>query len=207
MLRGPPAAVRQTGLQHRAAGAAVRVGEINLSPRTLEVLSRFQSGDDRDGLMRWTLNNGAFFAAIFLSGCSALIRPLIWGRLLALVSYLIIDTLPVYRDLHEYAYNNLGLYGLSLVLLPAVFLIGGTMPLIARYFLTAPQQLGSHFSKLYYLNALGACAGVRPIFPAIEPIAACCDANSESLGGSIAVVTRRANLRCYEVIDSAVKIA
>ena len=87
---------------------------------------------------------------------------------LSLVSYLIIDTLPVYRYLHEYAYNNLGLYGLSLVrltlsvlvLLPPVFLIGGTMPLIAKYFLTAPQQLGSNFSKLYYLNTLGACAGV-----------------------------------------------
>lgn len=171
--------------------------------------------------MRWTLSNRLFFAAIFLSGFSALIYQLIWVRLLglvfgvssfavatvvavfllglglgsyffgrwsehardplkiyvyvelgiaglSLVSYLIIDALPVYRYLHEYAYNNLGLYGLSLVrlvlsvlvLLPPVFLIGGTMPLIAKYFLTVPQQLGSNFSKLYYLNTLGASAGV-----------------------------------------------
>jgi len=87
---------------------------------------------------------------------------------LSMVSYVIIDALPVYRHVYEYAYNNLGLYGLSLVrlvlsivvLLPPVFLIGGTMPLIAKYFITAPQQLGSNFSKLYYFNTLGASAGV-----------------------------------------------
>lgn len=171
--------------------------------------------------MRWTLSNRLFFAAIFLSGSSALIYQLIWVRLLGLVfgvssfavatvvavfllglglgsyffgrwsehakdplriyvyvelgiavlsmlSYLVIDALSVYRYVYEYAYNNLGLYGLSLVrlalsivvLLPPVFLIGGTMPLIAKYFLTAPQQLGSSFSKLYYFNTLGASAGV-----------------------------------------------
>ena len=86
----------------------------------------------------------------------------------SLLSYLVIETLPVYRYLHEYAYNNLGFYGLSiarlalslLVLLPPVFLIGGTMPLIAKYFLRTRENLGSGFSKLYYLNTLGACAGV-----------------------------------------------
>jgi len=86
----------------------------------------------------------------------------------SLLSYLVIETLPVYRYLYEYAYNNLGFYGLSvarlalslLVLLPPVFLIGGTMPLIAKYFLRTSENLGSGFSKLYYLNTLGACAGV-----------------------------------------------
>jgi len=86
----------------------------------------------------------------------------------SLLSYLVIETLPVYRYLYEYAYNNLGFYGLSvarlalslIVLLPPVFLIGGTMPLIAKYFLRTPENLGSGFSKLYYLNTLGACAGV-----------------------------------------------
>ena len=86
----------------------------------------------------------------------------------SLLSYLVIETLPVYRYLYEYAYNNLGFYGLSvarlalsvIVLLPPVFLIGGTMPLIAKYFLRTPENVGSGFSKLYYLNTLGACTGV-----------------------------------------------
>ncbi len=86
----------------------------------------------------------------------------------SLLAYLVIEALPVYRHLYEYAYNNLGFYGLSvarlllstLVLLPPVFLIGGTMPLLAKYFLRNPDSLGSSFSKLYYLNTLGATAGV-----------------------------------------------
>jgi spermidine synthase len=85
----------------------------------------------------------------------------------SLIAYVVIEALPVYRYLYEYAYNNLGLYGLSvarlllsmLVLLPPVILIGGTMPLIAKYFLRNPANLGSGFSKIYYLNTLGACAG------------------------------------------------
>jgi spermidine synthase len=40
-----------------------------------------------------------------------------------------------------------------------VFLIGGTMPLISKYFLTASETLGSGFSRIYYLNTLGAFAG------------------------------------------------
>jgi spermidine synthase len=86
----------------------------------------------------------------------------------SLLAYLVIEALPVYRYLYEYAYNNLGFYGLSVarlllstvVLLPPVFLIGGTMPLLAKYFLRNPDNLGSSFSKLYYLNTLGASAGV-----------------------------------------------
>jgi len=170
--------------------------------------------------MVWTLSNRLLFAAIFISGASALVYQLIWVRLLGLVfgvssfavatvvavfllglglgsyffgrwserardplriylyvelgiavtsliAYLVIETMPVYRYLYEYAYNNLGFYGLSvarlllsvLVLLPPVFLIGGTMPLLAKYFLRDPASLGSSFSKIYYLNTLGACAG------------------------------------------------
>ena len=85
----------------------------------------------------------------------------------SLIAYLVIETVPVYRYLYEYAYNNLGFYGLSvarlllstLVLLPPVFLIGGTMPLLAKYFLRDRDNLGSSFSRIYYLNTLGACAG------------------------------------------------
>ena len=170
--------------------------------------------------MAWTLNPRLFFAAICLSGFSALIYQLIWIRLLglvfgvssfavatvvavfllglglgsycfgkwsersgnplrlymyvelgiaalSLVSYVLIDRVPVFRYVHEFAYNHLDLYGLSLVrlalavlvLLPPVFLIGGTMPLISKYFLTARSTFGSGFSRLYYLNTLGAFAG------------------------------------------------
>ncbi len=85
----------------------------------------------------------------------------------SLLAYLVIEALPVYRYLYEYAYNNLGFYGLSLarlllstlVLLPPVFLIGGTMPLLAKFFVRDSARLGSSFSKIYYLNTLGACAG------------------------------------------------
>ena len=78
-----------------------------------------------------------------------------------------IDYLPVYRTLYEAAYNHLDLYGLSivrlllsvLVLLPPVFLIGGTMPLVTKYALTASTTLGSGFSRIYYVNTLGAFAG------------------------------------------------
>ncbi len=85
----------------------------------------------------------------------------------SLTAYLVIESLPVYRYLYEYAYNNLGFYGLSLarlllstiVLLPPVFLIGGTMPLLAKFFVRDSARLGSSFSRIYYLNTLGACAG------------------------------------------------
>ena len=85
----------------------------------------------------------------------------------SLASYLVIDYLPVYRYLYESAYNSLDLYGMSVVrlllsvvvLLPPVFFIGGTMPLIAKYYLTASTTFGSGFSRIYYLNTLGAFAG------------------------------------------------
>ena len=153
--------------------------------------------------MAWTLSPRLFFAAICLSGFSALIYQLIWIRLLglvfgvssfavatvvavfllglglgsyffgkwsertanplrlylivelgiavlSLVSYLLIEHVPVFRFVHEFAYNDLDFYGLSLirlvlatlVLLPPVFLIGGTMPLISKYFLTARSTFG-----------------------------------------------------------------
>jgi len=86
----------------------------------------------------------------------------------SVASYVVIEQVPVFRYVHAFAYNHLDLYGLSLirlvlavlVLLPPVFLIGGTMPLISKYFLTARATFGSGFSRLYYLNTLGAFAGV-----------------------------------------------
>ena len=85
----------------------------------------------------------------------------------SVASYLVIEHLPVYRYLYEFSYNNLDLYGLSVVrlllslavLLPPVFLIGGTMPLVTKYAVTVPATLGSGFSRIYYLNTLGAFCG------------------------------------------------
>lgn len=170
--------------------------------------------------MAWAISTRTLFAAIFLSGFSALVYQLIWARLLGLVfgvsslavatvvavfllglglgsyyfgkwsdrlenplktymlveisiavfslfSYLIIKHLPIYKLLYEYSYNNLDFYSISLVrlllslivLLPPVFVIGGTIPLIAKYLLTSTETLGSNFSKIYYMNTLGAFAG------------------------------------------------
>jgi spermidine synthase len=86
---------------------------------------------------------------------------------LSLVSYLVIEELPLYRTLYEHAYNHLDFYGMSLVrlalsmlvLLPPVLLIGGTLPLVSKYFLTVSSRFGSGFSQVYYLNTLGAFAG------------------------------------------------
>ncbi len=118
------------------------------------------------------LGLGSYFFGRWSERTRDPLRIYLWVELgiaaTSLLAYLVIETLPVYRYLYEYAYNNLGFYGLSvarlllsmLVLLPPVFLIGGTMPLLAKYFLRDPANLGSSFSKLYYVNTLGACAGV-----------------------------------------------
>jgi spermidine synthase len=45
------------------------------------------------------------------------------------------------------------------VLFPPVFAIGGTIPLITKYFLTTSERFGSNFSRIYYINTLGAFAG------------------------------------------------
>lgn len=129
--------------------------------------------------MAWSLSNRLLYVAIFFSGLSALVYQLIWVRLMGLVfgvssfavatvaSYLLIEVLSVYRQLYKWACNGLDFYGMSLVrlllsvavLLPPVFLIGGAMPLIAKYSLTATRTLGSGFSRIYFLNTLGAFAG------------------------------------------------
>ena len=87
--------------------------------------------------------------------------------LASLASYAVIDYLPVYGSRCQAAYNHLDLYGLSIVrlllsvivLLPPVFLIGGTMPLVTKYALTASTTMGAGFSRIYYVNTLGAFAG------------------------------------------------
>ena len=83
--------------------------------------------------MVWTLNYRLLFTAIFISGASALIYQLTWVRLLGL---------------------EFGVSSLAVATVVAVFLIGGTMPLLAKYFLRDPDNLGSSFSRIYYLNTL-----------------------------------------------------
>ncbi len=87
--------------------------------------------------------------------------------ILSLLSYVVINHFNLYKHLYEYSYNNFDFYGISIirlllsivVLLPPVFAIGGTMPLISKYFLTTTETLGSRFSKIYYMNTLGAFSG------------------------------------------------
>jgi spermidine synthase len=85
----------------------------------------------------------------------------------SLVSYLIINNLTIYKVFYAYSYNHFNFYLISIirlflsiiVLFPPVFVIGGTIPLITKYFLTTPERLGSNFSSIYYMNTLGAFAG------------------------------------------------
>jgi spermidine synthase len=82
-------------------------------------------------------------------------------------SYLIINNFTIYKIFYKYSYNNFTFYWISLirlflsavVLFPPVFAIGGTIPLITKYFLTTSERLGSNFSRIYYINTLGAFAG------------------------------------------------
>jgi spermidine synthase len=85
----------------------------------------------------------------------------------SIVSYLIINNFTIYKVFYEYSYNNFNFYWISVirlflsivVLFPPVFAIGGTIPLITKYFLTTPERFGSNFSRIYYINTLGAFAG------------------------------------------------
>jgi spermidine synthase len=85
----------------------------------------------------------------------------------SIVSYLIINNFTIYKVFYEYSYNNFNFYWVSVirlflsivVLFPPVFAIGGTIPLITKYFLTTPERFGSNFSRIYYINTLGAFAG------------------------------------------------
>lgn len=85
----------------------------------------------------------------------------------SIASYLIINNLTIYKIVYKYSYNNFNFYLISLirlalsliVLFPPVFAIGGTIPLVTKYFLTTPEKFGSNFSRIYYLNTLGAFAG------------------------------------------------
>ena len=87
--------------------------------------------------------------------------------ILSIFSYLIINNLTIYRVIYKYSYNNFNFFGISLILLflsiivlfPPVFAIGGTIPLVTKYFLTTQERFGSNFSRIYYMNTLGAFAG------------------------------------------------
>jgi spermidine synthase len=85
----------------------------------------------------------------------------------SIFSYLIINNFAIYKIFYKYSYNNFTFYWISLirlflsavVLFPPVFAIGGTIPLITKYFLTTSERFGSNFSRIYYINTLGAFAG------------------------------------------------
>ncbi len=86
---------------------------------------------------------------------------------LSIFSYVVVSFLDIYQYIYELSYNSFDLYGISiirlllsiLILLPPVFAIGGTLPLLSKYFLTVPETLGSNFSRIYFLNTVGAFTG------------------------------------------------
>lgn len=85
----------------------------------------------------------------------------------SIFSYLIINNFTIYKIFYKYSYNNFTFYWISLirlflsavVLFPPVFAIGGTIPLVTKYFLRSSERFGSNFSRIYYINTLGAFAG------------------------------------------------
>ncbi len=66
-----------------------------------------------------------------------------------------------YRHLHAgfYALSLLRLACAFVVLLPATFLMGGTLPVLCRYFARRREIVGSLVARLYAANTLGATAG------------------------------------------------
>ena len=86
---------------------------------------------------------------------------------LSIFSYAIVSFLDVYQYIYEISYNSFDLYGISIIrllmsviiLLPPVFAIGGTLPLLSKYYLTSTETLGSNFSRIYFLNTVGAFTG------------------------------------------------
>ncbi len=85
----------------------------------------------------------------------------------SIASYLIINYFTIYKIFYQYSYNNFNFYWISIirlslsiiVLSPSVFAIGGTVPLVTKYFLTTQEKFGSNFSRIYYVNTLGAFVG------------------------------------------------
>ncbi len=83
------------------------------------------------------------------------------------IAFIIAYHTPVLDTVLSFTYNNFSFYLQSLarlvvtavILLPPTIAMGGTIPVISKYFIRHERTLGSRFSTLYYLNTLGSFAG------------------------------------------------
>ncbi|MDD5040531.1 MAG: fused MFS/spermidine synthase [Patescibacteria group bacterium] len=83
------------------------------------------------------------------------------------LSLVAVEYTPLFSGLHALIYNHANLYILSLVrllmtcviLFPATFCLGGTVPILCKYFIKKDETLGSRFTLLYLLNTLGGFTG------------------------------------------------
>jgi spermidine synthase len=66
-----------------------------------------------------------------------------------------------YNSLFEHflAYNLLTFAGCVVLLILPVTLMGATLPILARFFVTSLSRVGTHVGRLYGLNTIGAAAG------------------------------------------------
>lgn len=60
---------------------------------------------------------------------------------------------------HTLVYNSLTFVGCGLILLVPVTLMGATLPILARFFVTSLSRVGTHVGRLYGLNTIGAAVG------------------------------------------------
>ncbi len=83
-------------------------------------------------------------------------------------TFLLLTRFELVESLYYSLYNNTSFFLLSLgrlviasiILLPPTICIGGTIPLVTKYLVRKDQALGADFSKIYYMNTLGALIGV-----------------------------------------------
>jgi len=86
----------------------------------------------------------------------------------SIVSILSLKNINFLGEIHNYAYNNFSHFFFSVIRFGLAFLIliiptisiGGTIPLISKYVIRKDEKIGKDFSKIYFLNSLGAFIGV-----------------------------------------------
>lgn len=86
----------------------------------------------------------------------------------SIIGFFILTQLPAFTNFYHYTYNNYPFYALSiirfilitLILLPSTIGMGGTIPLIVKYFIKSEKKFGTEFSKIYYINTAGGIIGL-----------------------------------------------
>lgn len=133
---------------------------------------------------------GAFFLGLAAGGvywgrrCPGLAHPLRTYALLevgvAVGALLFLGLVDVFHAIYSPLYtlwgNQHGLFLIAklliamLVLFPATFFMGGTLPVLSQYLVSNPDTLGRRVSALYGTNTLGAAGGVAVAAFVLPPI-------------------------------------